>query len=196
MDEFVPLEAMSLRPVNFFAFELECYSLTDGKFEKRHILPDLSELSLEKGFAQVSLGWSRDGVSAVVEMPKQEELAVELFLDTRDIKSAGFNTRFCHHFLFDAKSGKEITHFRTEDKHELCNPLDLFVASEAGRTRLISKIFIPSHCLYGYDPDQFERLGFTYKLAAGRQEQHFCLSSAEYQIDQNPSLWCSLKLLP
>lgn len=58
------------------------------------------------------------------------------------------------------------------------------------------KIFIPSQCLYGYDPKQFDRLGFTYRInRAGGQPQHFSVISQEYQIDQQPSLWGSIKLV-
>lgn len=57
-------------------------------------------------------------------------------------------------------------------------------------------IFIPNHCLYGYDPAQFGRLGFTYRVNQSEGfAQHFSVVSEDYQIDQQPSLWGTLRLV-
>jgi hypothetical protein len=50
--------------------------------------------------------------------------------------------------------------------------------------------------LYGYDPKQFDRVGFTYRINRhGGNPQHFAVVSKDYQIDQQPSLWGSIKLI-
>jgi hypothetical protein len=122
-------------------------------------------------------------------------------IDTRDVKTAGFNTRFCHHFFFlsepvEGLVAGEITRFRTEDTHELCDPQDLKVISSRKKNSYTMNLFIPGSCLYGYDPDQFNRLGFTYRLnRAHGFPQHFSVVSEDYQIEQQPSLWSSLRLI-
>ena len=122
-------------------------------------------------------------------------------IDTRDLKSAGFNTRFCHHFYFlaqavEGQQAGEITHFRTEDRHPLCDSQALECQIKSSSKDYILQIFIPSQCLYGYDPKQFDRLGFTYRInRVGGHPQHFTVVSEEYQIDQQPSLWGSLRLV-
>ncbi len=55
-------------------------------------------------------------------------------IDTRDLKTSGYNTKFCHHFYFlpekiDGIQCGEVTRFRTEDTHELCDPQFLQVES-------------------------------------------------------------------
>jgi hypothetical protein len=59
----------------------------------------------------------------------------------------------------------------------------------------ILNIFIPSHCLYGYDPDQFKRLGFAYRInQADGFSQHYSVVTEDFPIEQQPSLWGSLIL--
>jgi len=207
-------QSPSLNPVNFFALGCDCHYLAK-KDKVPHLtqqaLPSTQRLTQENGFAKVAMGWHEEGIGFQIhidqplirvsypEMTKAD--SVELFIDTRDLKSAGFNTRFCHHFFFlgeavDGVDRGEITHFRTEDSHPLCDPKLLIVHSQLGRQDYKLKIFIPTQCLYGYDPKQFDRLGFTYRInRVGGKPQHFSVVSQDYQIDQQPSLWASLKLV-
>lgn len=209
-DKFVPLS-----PINFFQISADCHhtksELTTSNL-RTHQLPDISSISNEDSFADVAMGWNIDGIEVLVHIkePMHEVYypevsrgdSVELFFDTRDVKTSGFNTRFCHHFFFlpeafEGHAAGEITRFRTEDVHELCDPRELKVkvlkGKKEGYTLIIS---IPSHCLYGYDPEQFNRLGFTYRInRAGGAPQHFSVMTQDYQIDQQPSLWSSIRLV-
>lgn len=212
MEDFVPLA-----PVNFFQIQLDCLKVEKGFLgksgvkNKKYLLPDLSSLGSEYPFAEVSLGWNEQGIEALVQVSQPFQRvsfpdvargdSVELFFDTRDVKTAVYNTRFCHHFFFmpEAVEGQiagEITRFRTEDRHELCPPQELVVKPmfKAGSYSLY--IFIPSSCMVGYEPDQFKRLGFTYRInRPGSAPQHFTVQTEEYQVDQHPSLWASLRLV-
>lgn len=205
---------VSLNPLNFFGLSCECKHLPKKDktpLPPNYSLPDTTSLSGDYSFAQVCMGWHEEGLGFLIDVDQKFTKAsypdvtrgdsVELFIDTRDLKSAGFNTRFCHHFYFlpeavDDHQFGEITRFRTEDRHDLCNS-DLLQC----QTKLMSgdyqlKIFIPTDCLFGYDPKQFDRLGFTYRInRASGKPQHFSVISDEYQIDQQPSLWASLKLI-
>lgn len=209
---------LALSPANFFQVSIDCPCLPAGSLDsltpknaKKYLLPDTSSLCAEEHFADISLGWHAAGIGALVQVKSPFQQAsypdvsqgdsVELFLDTRDVKTAGFNTRFCHHFFFlpepiEGHQAGEITHFRTEDAHELCDPKGLQVKAQLKSTGYILQIFIPTECLYGYDPDQFDRLGFTYRInRRHRSAQHFSMTSDEYQVEQQPSLWSSLKLV-
>lgn len=212
VDARFSLSSVALAPINYFSLEVDCYQVLDGNLQDKHRLPYTSILCDEETFADLYLGWSREGIyaKAIVRKPVTESCfpspeegdSVELFIDTRDRKSGGFNTRFCHHFCFlpeavEGLMGREITRFRTEDAHELCNPIDLVVSVDLKKNSYIMHIFIPAHCLVGYDPDQMKRMGFTYRINRPNQSsQHFSLLSTEYQIDQQPSLWSTLKLEP
>lgn len=206
-------EDFSLTPIHLVTIAADCFHTPQRsrKLEPRHILPDTSGLCDETRFAQVAVGWSEEGISIEVDVQKAFEQAfypdvqtgdsVEIFIDTRDRKTSGWNTRFCHHFFFfaEALEGKiagEITRFRTEDIHEWCNPNDLQVKSHLGKSSYQLAIFIPNSCLQGYSPDQFDRLGFTYRINRLMGDpQHFSVTSTEFQVDQQPSLWSSLRLV-
>jgi hypothetical protein len=206
----------ALNPINFFQLSVECpFFESDGKkdqlTQKKYLLPDTSFLCDQDSFAKVFMGWNKEGLHFLIEVDKPIEDcffpeiesgdSVELLIDTRDVKTSGFNTRFCHHFFFlpeavDGHHAGEITRFRTEDAHELCDPNELIVTHVSKKQSYSVKIFIPSHCLVGYDPDQFNRLGFSYRINRPQwKSQHFSAVTDEFQIEHQPSLWSSVKLI-
>lgn len=211
---------ISLSPVNFFQISVdfsyidpkkksEGFCLTAQNYQK-YLLPNTSALCNQSYFADVAIGWNQEGIEAFVKIkqPFQQiqfpEISkgdsVELFIDTRDVKTSGYNTRFCHHFYFlpeaaDGLNAGELTRFRTEDRHELCDPNELQARALLKDNNYFMNIFIPAHCLTGYDPDQFKRLGFTYRINRAKDDpQHFSVISEEYQLEQQPSLWSSAVL--
>lgn len=211
-EEFVPLT-----PINFFQISADCHYLKPAAFPaltkqqaKKYLLPDTSHLCSEESFAEVSLGWNEEGIEAFVKVNHPFKRAYypeidrgdsfELFIDTRDVKTSGFNTRFCHHFFFLAEGVEghfcgEMTRFRTEDAHPLCDSNELKVKALMQSSGYTLNIFIPRHCLNGYDPDQFRRLGFAYRInQAEGFSQHFTVVTEDFPIEQQPSLWGSLKL--
>jgi hypothetical protein len=182
-------ELSPILPIDCFAYSISLpYSEKNGYKS----LPNLSPLSVEKGFAEVLGYWNAKGLFFLVEVDQpfqearlpryQDGDAFELMIDTRDLKTAGFLTRFCHHFVFlpqpvEGVQAQEVTHFRTEDRHELCGPTDLKIETNLGRRSYSLKIFVPSQCLHGYDPKTFKRLGLTYVVHRfGGESQHFSLS--------------------
>jgi hypothetical protein len=204
-----------LQPIHFFALSYDCYKLHE-KYHlidvDTHTLPSTAFLIAEqKNFARISLRWHEEGIAiaVAVDQPIEQSFypeiergdSIELFFDTRDVKSASFNTKFCHHFFFlpqiiDGINKGEKTHFRTEDSHSLCDPRDLLFQLQTHKKGYSAHIFIPAACLHGYDPLQFNRLGFTYRIhSAKKLIQHFTAVSSDYQIDQQPSLWGSLNLV-
>ena len=210
-------EFAAITPINFFQFQAnvrqtkEAFPSLTEKNYKKYLLPDLSSLCSEDAFAQVACGWSTEGVEFYVESTEAFTRSsfpdvvrgdsIELWIDPRDIKTAGFNTRFCHHFFFlleaiDGHVAGEITRFRTEDAHELCDPHRLEIKAKLYTNGYRAQIFIPNDCLHGYDPDQFDRLGFTYRINRAKGfAQHYSVVTEDYQIEQQPSLWSSLKLI-
>lgn len=209
--KFEPLDQVpALIPVDFFTLNCDVPHVSKP-FEKMGTCPDTSELLAEEAFAKISLGWSEEGlfVEAAVNQPFEDCTypkydtadSLELFFDTRDVKTAGFATRFCHHFaiLPEPVQGvqvQEVTHFRSEDTHPICDPglITCNVAFE--RNNYIYQLFFPGEVLHGYDPTTFSRLGFTYKVnRSGGRPQHFSVSSDMVNIAQQPSLWATLKMV-
>jgi hypothetical protein len=200
------IEALS--PLDFFALS---FDIEHAKaFRKLSPLPNTAPFLGEEKFADVSMGWNEEGVLIKVEVDKPFEEcafpqyhlgdAVELFFDTRDLKTAGFLTRFCHHFVILPKEvgeirAQELTRFRTEDTHPLCDPDEIVIETDFGRKKYTLEITIPSNCLHGYDPISFDRLGFTYRIHRFKgAPQHFSVSSRYYSIEQEAALWSQIKL--
>lgn len=206
-------ELPPLTPIQFFQIGVECAYLPLGHSltGKKYLLPDMSTLCHEESFGQVAMGWNEEGIQFLVKVDKPVEIvyypdvirgdSFEVFIDTRDVKTSGYNTRFCHHFfflpeLFEETQAGEITHFRTEDTHELCDPVLLKIKSQVKKAEYSLEIFIPKEALNGYDPQQFNRIGFAYRINRPRyQSQHFSCRTEDYQIEQQPSLWSSIKLI-
>ncbi len=207
-------ESFSLNPVEFFALSCDCLALS--QFDRapsvtHHLLPSTHDLSGQEVFAKLAIGWSEEGIGATVQIDQRASVShypliekgdsVELFFDTRDVKTSGFNTRFCHHFFFlphavDGINKGEKTHFRTEDQHPLCDPEALQCQVQLKKNGYQLSIFIPAPCLHGYEPRQFNRLGFTYRINRhGAESQHFSVVSQDYKIEEQPSLWASLVLV-
>lgn len=202
-----------LSPLEFFSLEGElkhCKTPPTLKaLRKSYLLTDTSEWLTEEKFADVAVAWNEGGlyIAAFVERPFEEASypryeegdALELFFDTRDLKSAGFATKFCHQFVIlpQAVQGiiaQEVTHFRTEDTHPLCDAADLQVTAEFDKKSYSLQVFIPAHCLYGFEPASFERIGFTYRVHRHKgAPQHFALSSQHFSLEQHPRLWASFK---
>ncbi|MBS0629707.1 MAG: hypothetical protein JSS30_05720 [Verrucomicrobia bacterium] len=182
-------------PIDFFNTQIDLHEVEKGELKKKHLLPDFSDLLAEDHFADVSMGWEQKGLHFAIEVhyPFAEGDGVELFIDTRDLKTAGFVTRFCHHFLIEGTTAQEITTFRTDDKHELCNSSLIEVKGNFPKKNYSLHIFIPAECLHGYDPTSFDRLGFAYRINRDEgNRQHFSLSSDYFAIEKEPSLWSSL----
>ncbi len=211
-------ELAPLTPVNFFQLRFSCAAL-DAKSsfpalkktsKGGFLLPSTYALCHEESFADVYMGWSPEGIEVLVAAVRPfirtsyPELgrgdSVELFIDTRDVKTSGYNTRFCHHFFFlpetvEGRDKGEITHFRTEDRHEWCDPELLQVKSKETLSGYELQIWIPRECLHGYDPEQFNRMGFAYRInRASGDPQHFSVVSEDYRIEEQPSLWSQCRL--
>ncbi|MDN3506866.1 MAG: hypothetical protein P0S96_06520 [Simkaniaceae bacterium] len=198
-------------PIDYFSVTCDLHPCDwKGALKKKHTLPNFSELLYEDPFAKVLLGWHAKGLVCEVHFEKPFEEcfypqigkgdSIELFVDTRDLKSTGFLTRFCHHFVIlpkpvDEIQAIEVTTFRSDDKHELADGDQIGVKAEFGRTSFSVQIFLPTECLHGYDPMEFDRLGFAYRICGvDRDPMHFALSSNYLSIESLASKWASLQM--
>ena len=211
----IPFETLDpLLPIDFFSIGIDLpYGKDSVKkaFRPSFQLPDLTHHLAEEKFADVSLFWNEEGLVGEVDVQKPFEESffpeyaqgdsIELFIDTRDRKVAGFATRFCHHFVFLATpvlgiQAQEMSRFRSEDSHALCDSSQIGVNVTYGKKEYKLRFFLPSSCLHGYEPQTFSRLGFTYKINRYKgSSQHFSVSSQYFDIMQHPNLWSHLHLV-
>jgi hypothetical protein len=195
-------ELPALSPVQFFALTWDCPHMKIAlKCTSDSRLPSAKDFLDEESFAEMYMGWNEQKILCEVRVKgRTEEDRVELFFDTRDLKTKTHVSKFCHHFSFtpderQGSYGREITRFRSDDVHRICDPKDLKVDVKSDKDSYVLVIEIPAHCLYGYEPLQFQRLGFTYRISrSDGTPQHFAVSSDEFAIEQNPSLWATIKL--
>lgn len=136
-----------IAPDYFFSFEQDIKKW-DGRWNSEKELAQLSQLlqGESEAFATVSMAWQESRPKAglyffidvqnanpQVTFPKIEDGdSVELFIDTKNLKTARTTHRFCHHFYFlpervEGVMAKEVTRFRTEDSHPLAESADLEV---------------------------------------------------------------------
>jgi hypothetical protein len=209
-EEFSPL-----RPGSLFEMQFACSYLPQKEPFKHlkdevYLVPNAPFLLQEEAFAKIHMGWNEEGLYFHLECEKpfndvfypefHRGDALQLFIDTRDNKSSTILTRFCHQFLFLPKEVEgvqalEITRFRTDDQHELCNPKDLVCESSFQKNDYSMHIFIPTQCLHGYDPNECNRIGFTFCVyAAGGLKQHFSAHSDEFSYESFPALWSRVYL--
>ena len=147
----------------------------------------------------LALVWTPNGLFAEAEIHSSLEDGdqLELFIDTRDLKTCHVITTFCHHFVFDPmkEEGKEVTRFRGEDRHPLADPSLFFIQTVSKQKMYRLNIGMPKEVLYGYDPLEFNRVGFTYRFHKKNGEKDdLYLSSHFFFIEKHPSLWTSLRL--
>ncbi|MDF2576774.1 MAG: hypothetical protein K0S74_258 [Chlamydiales bacterium] len=202
-----------VRPIHFFDIEVDCdYAPhTTTLLSTNYLLPQMGALLDQEDFGEVAMAWNEEGLFFQVNVSKSLEQvdypewkkgdSFEVMIDTRDIKTTSYNTRFCHHFIFLPEKVGDIhafekTHFRLEDSHPLCDPSLLDVRCKKGKGSYTLFIYIPQNCLHGYDPLQFKRLGLNYRLNRYRGDaQEFSTSSLDLNhVEQMPSTWASVCL--
>lgn len=203
-----------LAPIHFFRLQTEVKQRAKASSQllgKEHRLPDTSDLLGEDHFADIGLAWHDSGIFIHAHVHKKFEEAnypkftegdaLELFFDTRDLKEAGFPTRFCHHFLIlpqevQGVRALEMTRFRSDESHPLCNPDKIEISFKESSREYFLDLYFPAEILHGYDPRSFDRLGFSYTLHRPKgPAQNFAVSSDYVSVAQNPSLWASCRLV-
>ena len=202
---------LSVSALNFFSLNLKCYHLKKEKCQKKHLLINTAKFFLEEKFTDVSLGWNEKGLTFHFDVDSlfiesdypnfRNKDSIELFIDTKDNKNSNIVTKYCHYFVLfpkkiDGYYAKEITKFRADDMHDICDSEDLDVKVNISKKKYEIDLFIPQNCLFGFDVTNFKRLGFTYRInRKNLNPQHFSCSSFEYSIESHPNLWASLQLV-
>lgn len=193
------LEAVpALSPLSLFAIEATLL-YGRGTPTQAHLLPSSTALCNEDPVASLYGSWNETGLTFlfIVQAPLHKTDRIELWIDTRNLKTRSSPSRFCHHFLFLPGDGTktEVTHMRLEELHPLAQQeqLALDVVLHKNSYHALCQIFASG--LHGFDPDQEPCLGFTYRLSLrGGKTQFFALPHKESTISQSPALWSTLRL--
>ncbi len=195
---------------SFFRASIICKKTENTKINlPQFLLPEMDKLTPQKSLAKVFMGWNEEGISVLFKIhePKKSleksDDTLELFFDTRDLKTKNQFSRFCHHFIFqnaseDSLIGKEITRFPTEDTHPLASieMIPKIKKIKSTRDQYEILIFLPALILFGYDPlNSSKKIGFAYvlKRKSTHEEQIFPVVR-EFSLAKNPSCWSTLEL--
>ncbi len=196
-------EIPSLCPLNFFAPSLSCRKKKIGQGKALYLLPHFTALLSEEHFADLYLAWTEQGISVWADIAKPFEKSnqtdwrrgdsLELFFDLRATKARGFLTRYCHHFVFfaDHSHGMEVSRFKFDDMHLLCDAALLEVQSRIKTGSYSMDITIGKEALFGFDPNAV--FSFAYRLNRyNGYPQHFCAPSEEAPLEKRPDLWAEM----
>ncbi len=168
-----------------------------------------------KPLGTVYVAWNDHGIAinAELELPQQENEAegsgrpeLDLFIDTRDMKSNKRVNRFCHHFqlLFPAQGVKKLlperikqialTHTQSKNSADARHEIPT-VGTIQGDRQIVS-CWLSKKVLNGFDPKNVPSIGFFYLIKPDRPQadnQPYGLSE-DFPYAADPSLWPSLKL--
>lgn len=182
----------ALPPRAFFRFEFPLHLLkrtgsVDAdlrKFQRKHMLPSLTELDGQPAFADVYFGWNEDGIHVGFDVPNRrgplecdpthwwKKDGLRLCIDTRDARDLKRATRFCHFFYMlpagGGRDGKQAiigTHRMSRAKEvPAIDASELRVAARVQRSGYTLEAAIPASCLTGWDPAEHPRIGLFYKV--------------------------------
>jgi len=167
-------------PELLFGYEIGCLR---GPMLKNVVstwqLPALQKIYGNNAYVKAYMAWDMHMLAfrfevetkrIVVSYPAIEKGdAIELFIDTRNVKTARSTHRFYHHFFFlperiEGVQCGECTHFRTEDRHSLALAKDFHIQVEMTKKGYTASIEIPAECLHGYHPEAGEHVGLYYRV--------------------------------
>jgi hypothetical protein len=208
-----------------FRVAYPCRYVPDVPAEEGDELLDLSEdcrldnyesMDGRRPFADVRLAWNEGGLALQVEVRGKEELpagdlsrprqsdAVTLWVDTRDARTSHRASRYCHQFHFLAAGGgpdrdepaflqAKINRATQDAPPTPPGAVAFGCRRRAGGYRL--EAFLPAAALYGFDPEQHQRLGVFCAVHDREQGEQTLGVNSDFPFADDPSLWSVLELV-
>lgn len=188
--------------------------------DETYRLPDfasLEETPQNAGTVDFRIGWNEKGLafSVRVEGKKrrpwcrvtrpEDSDGVQLCIDTRDVRNIHRASRFCHRlFILPGGSGLNqaqptplwlpINRAKTHP-----NPVPVERITLGGKiTDAMYRLdfVVPADALTGYEPLEFNRIGFHYAVIDQDIGNRSFLVGYPFPHSEDPSLWATLELLP
>ena len=204
----------------FFNVEFSCpfranSPVIDGDlkdWDAHSLVPELVSVAGKEPFAEMFMAWNDDGLYFAIQVKGKSNLEVQprrplrgdglqIWVDTRDVRTAHRASRYCHHFCFLPKGGskgavgRQLRIRRARAQGRLCEPGKLSVASRILKTGYRMEIHVPASVLTGFDPEENSRLGFTYLLKDKKLGRQAWSSEEVLPVAYDPSLWGTADLI-
>ena len=207
----------------FFNFSAPCYyrekaPVLDGKlddWDKTYRVPDLNGVEGKGTFIDLYMAWNKGGLYFALEVQGASRLDVQprrpqrsdglqLWVDTRDVRNAHRASRYCHHFCFvpigsgrggKQAFGRQFRIRRARAQARLCDSDRLGVVSHIPKSGYQMEIHLPGEVLTGFDPEENNRLGFTYMLRDRKLGRVHWTGDDSVPVSYDPSLWGTVELV-
>ena len=179
-------------------------------------LPDLMPVEGLDAYATLYMAWNEDALYFGLEVPRKTTYkldprkpangdCLELFLDTRDVKDAHRGNRYCHRFFFlpggtgkDGKSpiGRQSSLEKAREQAPPCPEESIAVGLRRLKRSYQMEIALPANGLNGFEPRDFNRIGFTYILHDSQHGLQTWSAGRDVQVAQDPGTWGTVELEP
>ncbi|MDR1492480.1 MAG: hypothetical protein LBT05_07150 [Planctomycetaceae bacterium] len=189
--------------------------------DKSYRLPDVSTLedsSAEKnGKVDFRMGWNPKGLafSVRVEGKKrrpwcrvsrpEDSDGIQICIDTRDVRNIHRASRFCHRlFILPGGSGANQSQptplwlpINRAKAHPNPVPVErMQLGGQIADTMYRLDFAIPAGGLTGYEPLEYNRIGFHYAIIDQEIGNRAFLVGFPFPHSEDPSVWATLELLP
>ena len=186
------------------------------KLGKEFRLTNFTELESHPGYADFRAAWSSRGLLFQLrvtgkkqnvwcrESRPEDSDGLQVLIDTRDTKTVHRAGRFQHSFyLLPQGNGQRFgggvgVPMAIPRCRELPGPApagSLQVRSKEVAGGYVMDALVGASALTGWDPDEHQRIGFTYMLRDRELGNQTFTIGDEFPVTSNPSLWGSLDLL-
>ncbi|MEM8865808.1 MAG: hypothetical protein AAGF31_09730 [Planctomycetota bacterium] len=188
--------------------------------DESYRLPDLAALdagtaSAESRFADVRIAWSEEGLAMIVKVTGKKQPVwcrdsrledsdgLQVWIDTRATHNIHRASKFCHRYIFTPGGGgrgatepiaDQLLINRARENARPVRPRQLQVASKIKEDAYAMALFIPAAALEGYDPAQYQSLGFHYQVFDRELGLQTFANGMEFPVDEDPSCWATLEL--
>ena len=201
----------------FFAYAFQCRYREQApringvldEWGPEYLVPDLGYLENRPQAADVYMAWNEEGLYFAVEVRKRKPVrshfgrhwtgdSFQIWLDTRDVKSARRAGRYCHQFNCLPTGGgddgnqpvvKPTQVDRARERWNMPEQEALPIASLISDRGYTLEVCLPTEALSGYDPEEFPRLGFTYFLNNSEWPTQWWSAGRELRVHVDPSTW-------
>ena len=216
------MTSVGIPPRAFFAYTAPCRRRVsppriDGNlkdWDESYLLPDLMGVDGLSAFAQVYLAWDESGLYVAVHVPHKTRYrldprnhergdSLEVFVDTRDVKDVRRGHRYCHRFYFlpggsgsDGKQpiGRQTSIDRAREQAPPCPEESIRVGLRRLKKSYALEVKLPAAGLNGFQPGEFDRLGFTYLLHDSEHGTQSWSGGPDLPIATDPSTWGTVAL--
>jgi hypothetical protein len=212
--------ASLIDPTFLFRFEIpirehDCsFGTTAAKpgvdLPETHRIASFGELSGQRNFAEVRMGWCKGGIAFVVSVSgkktapwcrdsrMEDSDGFHFWIDTRCSPGIHRATQYCHRFLFMPTGGgmqrespmtslMPINRARQNPKSPPAGSIRVSAQMRPDGYRMSGRI--AASAMTGFDATQFPRIGIYYAVIDRELGWQTLSLSQEYPVVEDPSLW-------